>query len=77
MLFNFVVLYNFKNAVIYFHCLEEYFSVIHFHFRVFVLSKIGKITMWEENRDNTFIPCILSLSRSPPLITDMALFRWG
>jgi hypothetical protein len=42
---------------------------------VFLLSKIGKVTVWEENRENSFIPCILSLSRSPPLLTDMALFR--
>jgi hypothetical protein len=46
-------------------------------FRVFLLSKIGKVTVWEENRENSFIPCILSLSRSPPLLTDMALFRWN
>lgn len=45
--------------------------------RVFLLSKIGKITVWEEKKENSFIPCILSLSRSPPLLTDMALFRDG
>ena len=45
--------------------------------RVFILNKAGRILVWEEGKEKSFMSCVLALSRSPPLITDFALYREG
>jgi len=44
--------------------------------KVFLLSKIGKISVWEETRANSFIPCLITLSRQV-IVTDIALHKTG
>eukprot|EP00092_Neocalanus_flemingeri_P007797 GFUD01008418.1.p1 GENE.GFUD01008418.1~~GFUD01008418.1.p1 ORF type:complete len:1264 (-),score=415.99 GFUD01008418.1:202-3993(-) len=43
---------------------------------VLVLSITGKISVWEETRENNFIPCLFSLSREV-IVTDVALHKGG
>ena len=43
---------------------------------VFLLSAHGKISVWEEQRENSFIPCLFSLSREV-IVADVALHRGG
>jgi len=44
--------------------------------KVVVLSITGRISVWEEKRDNSFIPCMFSLSREV-IVSDIALFKDG
>lgn len=44
--------------------------------KVVVLSITGKISVWEENRENSFIPCLFSLSREV-IVSDVALYKGG
>jgi len=44
--------------------------------KVFILSAHGKISVWEEQRENSFIPCVFSLSREV-IVSDVALHRSG
>lgn len=44
--------------------------------KVVLLSITGKISVWEESRENSFIPCLFSLSREV-IVTDVALHKGG
>eukprot|EP00090_Calanus_glacialis_P008375 TRINITY_DN16703_c0_g1_i1.p1 TRINITY_DN16703_c0_g1~~TRINITY_DN16703_c0_g1_i1.p1 ORF type:complete len:1265 (-),score=475.87 TRINITY_DN16703_c0_g1_i1:242-4036(-) len=44
--------------------------------KVVLLSITGKISVWEENRENNFIPCLFSLSREV-IVSDIALHKGG
>jgi len=44
--------------------------------KVLLLSITGKISVWEEHRENSFIPCLFSLSREV-IVSDVALHKGG
>jgi len=44
--------------------------------KVVILSITGKISVWEESRENNFIPCLFSLSREV-IVSDIAIHKGG
>lgn len=43
--------------------------------RVMVLTAVGRVEVWEEGRDRTFLSCTLAVTRPAPVIVDFAPFR--
>ena len=44
--------------------------------RVFILSVTGRVSVWEDSRDNTFIPCVFNVSKEI-IVKDLALHKAG
>ena len=44
--------------------------------RVFILSVTGRVSVWADSRDNTFIPCVFSVSKEI-IVKDLALHKAG